>query len=179
MFDPFGNPLGTSDIPDNSAGALDYGWHGQQQRPLEHQAGLLSVIEMGARQYSPLLGRFLEIDPIEGGTTNDYTYVDDPTNQTDLNGNICWGWKCIGRKVYRSVRKSAKFARRSARFVSRHWRTATYAIAIGTCIAASFGACAGAVAAGFAARSAMTFRALLTVMWVMLRRGWAGVRVAA
>jgi RHS repeat-associated protein len=86
-YDPFGNPLGTTAIPDNSAGAMDYGWHGEQQRPLEHQTGYTPLIEMGARQYSPLLGRFLEIDPVPGGNANDYIYPANPIGMTDLDGN--------------------------------------------------------------------------------------------
>jgi hypothetical protein len=42
---------------------------------------------MGARQYSPLLGRFLEVDPIEGGCSNAYEYVSgDPVNHLDVAG---------------------------------------------------------------------------------------------
>ncbi len=88
-YDPFGNPLSAAGIPDNSQGAWDYGWHGQQQRPLEHQNGLTPIIEMGARQYTPLLGRFVEVDPVEGGTSNDYMYPLDPLGQVDLDGNKC------------------------------------------------------------------------------------------
>jgi hypothetical protein len=56
------------------------------------------MIEMGARQYSPTLGRFIEVDPVEGGSANDYDYVDgDPINQIDLDGNICWS--CAGRRA--------------------------------------------------------------------------------
>ena len=85
-YDPYGNTLGATTLPDNSAGNLDNGWHGTQQRPTEHQPSLSTVTEMGARQYTPLLGRFIETDPIEGGTPNDYTYPNDPVNSSDLSG---------------------------------------------------------------------------------------------
>jgi hypothetical protein len=64
VYDPYGNTLAGGDVPDNSAGNFDYGWLGQHQRPLEHEPALQPVIEMGARQYSPLLGRFLETTPL-------------------------------------------------------------------------------------------------------------------
>ncbi len=42
---------------------------------------------MGVRLYDPILGRFLQTDPIKGGSVNDYDYCDgDPINCNDLAG---------------------------------------------------------------------------------------------
>ncbi|MDT8914666.1 RHS repeat-associated core domain-containing protein [Amycolatopsis sp. PS_44_ISF1] len=62
---------------------------GQHRRPYEH-TGALALVQMGIRPYSPLLGRFLSVDPEEGGSANDYDYVaGDPINTLDLDGH---GW---------------------------------------------------------------------------------------
>ena len=114
-YDPFGNLLGDSRLPDNSAGAFDYGWHGQQQRPTNHQTGLTPLVEMGARQYSTQLGRFLETDPIRGGVDNDYNYPNDPINQSDTTGlamglhQLLWcnGQGLFGCLLARSIQQRA------------------------------------------------------------------------
>ncbi len=110
FYDPYGTPLDGS--PDTAAGSFESGWLGQHQRPLERVGGL-ATIEMGARQYVPLLGRFLQVDPIEGGSCNDYDYVcGDPVNELDLDGHamsrrnnqsLCYRYRALRGNVARGV----------------------------------------------------------------------------
>ncbi len=90
IYDPFGNTLAGTP-PDNSPGSMDDQWPGGPQRPAEHETGLAPIVEMGARQYDPDTGRLLSIDPIPGGSANQYDYAGlDPINGHDFTGAVCW-----------------------------------------------------------------------------------------
>ena len=60
---------------------------------------------MGVRPYVPAAGRFLGVDPVEGGNANDYVYPQDPVNSFDLDGRACVSqvYPYIGLVVGRGV----------------------------------------------------------------------------
>ncbi|MFC0101154.1 RHS repeat domain-containing protein [Micromonospora marina] len=66
------------------AGTERYRWLGSKQRAADTPSG---IVLMGVRLYNPTTGRFLQVDPVYGGSCNRYEYTcADPVNQTDLNG---------------------------------------------------------------------------------------------
>jgi RHS repeat-associated protein len=61
-----------------------YSWLGALQLSTELPSG---VVSMGVRSYVPQLGRYLEPDPVPGGSPNAYSYTfGDPVNTSDPSG---------------------------------------------------------------------------------------------
>ena len=87
---PFGEKLPNQTTPWNTLDGGTMKYVGAAQKLTEAQL-VLQPIQMGARVYLPGLGRFLQVDPVQGGTPNPYTYVTDPVNDFDLSGTC--GWK--------------------------------------------------------------------------------------
>ncbi len=69
-----------------------------------------------SRLYNPNTGRFLQVDPIPGGSANAYDYANqDPINQSDLTGLCWWGVHCWAHKAHRVVRSGLFFGRQGGR----------------------------------------------------------------
>ncbi|GII33574.1 phospholipase A2 [Planotetraspora mira] len=81
-YDEFGNPR-------PGQPSTRYGWHGAAQRAADTPDGTML---MGVRLYQPKLGRFLQTDPVDGGSANAYDYAAQaPTAKADLDGKK-WYW---------------------------------------------------------------------------------------
>jgi RHS repeat-associated protein len=75
--DEFGNPRGGSTT-------AKYGYLGGKERRTVMPSG---VVQMGVRAYVPAMGRFTSVDPVAGGSANDYDYANaDPVGGLDLDG---------------------------------------------------------------------------------------------
>jgi RHS repeat-associated protein len=81
-YDPFGAPLDTP-----PANKTVHRFTGRWAKQYDTTS---SLVLMGARPYDPSLGRFVEVDPVPGGSLNNYDYAgQDPVNNYDLDGRSC------------------------------------------------------------------------------------------
>lgn len=79
-YDEYGNTTNTS----------RYGWQGSSRLASDTPTDLTL---MGLRLYNPTTGRFLQTDPVSGGSANPYDYCNgDPVNCADTSGQ-CPSWR--------------------------------------------------------------------------------------
>ena len=104
--------------------------------------------------YLASLGRFMLVDPIEGGTLNTYVYAMDPVNQFDLAGTDLWGdignaWnsgtKAVGDAWNATTKAAGDAAHASWKWVGENSENINKALVVGGlagCLIATAGGCA-------------------------------------
>ena len=150
VYDPWGTQISTNTravpaTPIQLALSMN-GWKGTTRLPVGDD-----FYAMGNREYSPATGRFLQRDPLVGGSTNSYdALLGDPLNVTDSDGNSPIG-KLIGFVVSAvagailSIATAGAYAAIAASSIGATW--AAYAASF------AVGAVAGAIT-GFAGSAA-------------------------
>jgi len=89
VFTPFGEQMLGSNGVDASVPDLE--WKAIEGN--ETVALRTPIVAMGQRVYVPALGRFVQVDPVVGGSANGYDYVNqDPTSSSDPLGMADTSW---------------------------------------------------------------------------------------
>ncbi|MGD9696375.1 MAG: LamG-like jellyroll fold domain-containing protein [Thermoleophilia bacterium] len=115
-----GDPFG---VPDQAppADTTTERYTGKWHKKLDTTSAL---VQMGVRLYDPALGRFLSVDPVDGGSANNYDYaLQNPVNVYDLDGRWAFllgpaaqlvrvGTPILARYVARRVLRRAAAANR-------------------------------------------------------------------
>lgn len=109
-YEPFGKAVSSTGTVSNP-----YRWLGALGVYFDSTTGLY---KMGTRYYDPTLGRFTQVDPVEGGSANRYDYAgQDPINNSDLDGMRCW--RCKLRSFNRNTQRVGSLARRAGSVLAR------------------------------------------------------------